>query len=104
MAWNPSIPQPITTSTHMVRRMNQVALAVLDRVDTAREILIIDGFNTTINRPDHTGIRGIFSGAKMVHHGDEIMNLHNRLFLSMLMHRYCSSSMLHWQANLGVNV
>eukprot|EP01049_Picozoa_sp_SAG25_P010816 SAG25_NODE_1228_length_3560_cov_1.934142_4_plen_111_part_00 len=56
----------------------------------AAGVTIIDGYNTTLTRADHT--ENVGAGQAVIHFGPEVSDLHNQIFsLAALQHFGCSA-------------
>ena len=93
-SWPTDFTQPFQRSHHMVTQINDIAFDVLANADNADDILIMDGFWTSLARPDNTemGPRNQI-GKHMVHPGVEVMDALARKFMHIMMRSTCSEAL-----------
>ena len=75
--------QPFTQSWHTVAGFNGIAAPLFK----AAGWHIVDGFQSTVGRPDHTEVTS--SNGAFVHFEDEVCDLHNRQMLALIMGQLC---------------
>jgi len=93
-SWPTDFTQPFQRSHHMVTQINDIAFDVLANADNANDILIMDGFWTSLARPDNTemGPRNQI-GKHMVHPGVEVMDALARKFMHIMLRSTCSEAL-----------
>ena len=93
-SWPTDFTQPFQRSHHMVTQINDIAFDVLANADNADDILIMDGFWTSLARPDNTemGPRNQI-GKHMVHPGVEVMDALARKFMHIMVRSTCSEAL-----------
>ena len=93
-SWPTDFTQPFQRSHHMVTQINEIAFDVLANADNADDVLIMDGFWTSLARPDNTemGPRNQI-GKHMVHPGVEVMDALARKFMHIMVRSTCSEAL-----------
>ena len=91
-SWPTALHQPFQRSHHMVSRINDIAFDVLAKSVKAKDIPIMDGFWTSLARPDNTEMGPNNQiGKHMVHPGVEVMDSLARRWLHIIVRSMCSS-------------
>ena len=93
-SWPTDFTQPFQRSHHMVTQINEIAFDALANADNADDVLIMDGFWTSLARPDNTemGPRNQI-GKHMVHPGVEVMDALARKFMHIMVRSTCSEAL-----------
>jgi len=93
-SWPTEFVQPFQRSHHMVTHINDIAFDVLANSDNANDIHIMDGFWTSLARPDNTemGPRNQI-GKHMVHPGVEVMDAMARKWMHLIVRSMCSNAL-----------
>ena len=88
----PNTEQAFVTGHHFIRSYNLAAREILAGFP---QIKIIDGFDMTLPRPDHTE-RSLEHepGPHLVHPGPQIVELQQTIFKTLIMEQFCPS-LLH---------
>jgi len=98
-SWDPTKPQRITQSPHMVEQMNNVMFDVIaknnkniDQSSDDQKIHIMDGYWISLPRPDNTeaGIQNRI-GKHLVHPGPEVVWAMSRLWWMAVLRFLCSN-------------